>query len=164
VQVGLGRSLRHPEVETIPLYDDELVLVVDPSHRFTEQDGVGTEQIADVQLILFDRRSSYHALTSEFFHRLGAVPRGVMELDNIDAAKKMVEQGLGVALLPHTAVAAELEAGSLRAVTLGDAPTLARSIVAFRRRDTGPPSIALSAFLECLSDLRPRLQRAGARG
>ena len=43
-------------------------------------------------------------------------PRGVMELDNIDAAKKMVQQGLGVALLPQTAVAGELADGSLVAV------------------------------------------------
>ena len=160
VQLGLARALRHPEVEAIPLYDDHLVLVVDSGHEFVGRDDIAAEQINEVQLILFDRTSSYHGLTSEFFHRLGAVPRSVMELDNIDAAKKMVEQGLGVALLPHTAVASELEAGTLRAVTLADAPTLARNIVILRRRSAGPPSVALSAFLECLSDLRPALQRA----
>ncbi|MBA2360417.1 MAG: LysR family transcriptional regulator [Actinobacteria bacterium] len=163
VQVGLGRSLRHPDVEAIPLYDDELVLVVHPEHSFAGQVGVGAEQINDVQLILFDRTSSYHRLTSEFFQRLGAVPRGVMELDNIDAAKKMVEHGLGVALLPHTAVAGELEGGTLNAVTLADAPSLARSIVVLRKRNAGPPTVALDAFLHCLSDLRPALQQAAAR-
>ncbi len=91
-----------------------------------------------MQLILFDRTSSYHRLTNEFFRGAGALPRGVMELDNIDAAKKMVEQGLGVALLPHTAVAGELEAGTLKAVTLFDAPQLKREIVILRRRDAGP--------------------------
>ena len=44
----------------------------------------------------------------------GVVPRGVMELDNIEAAKRMVERGLGVALLPGTAVADALSGGSLR--------------------------------------------------
>src|ERR671910_1906583 len=109
VQIGLGRALRHPQLEAIPLYDDELVLVVDPDHPFAGE-AIGTERMSDVQLILFDRTSSYHRLTNEFFRGAGAVPRGVMELDNIDAATKMVEQGLGVALLPHTAVAGELEA------------------------------------------------------
>jgi DNA-binding transcriptional LysR family regulator len=163
VQIGLGRSLRHPDVEAIPLYEDELVLVVDPKHRFAEAGAVGTEEMSDVQLILFDRTSSYHRLTNEFFRGAGAVPRGVMELDNIDAAKKMVEQGLGVALLPHTAVAGELEAGALRAVTLSDAPALKREIVIFRRRDAGPASGALEALLNCLSDLRPTLQSAAQR-
>jgi DNA-binding transcriptional LysR family regulator len=163
VQVGLGRVLRHPQVEAIPLYEDELVLVVDPRHRFAAEHEVGPDELTDVQLILFDRTSSYHRLTSDFFEGLGAVPRGVMELDNIDAAKKMVEQGLGVALLPHTAVAAELEAGSLRAVTLADTPAPTRQIVIFRRRDSGLPSGPLQAFLNCLSDLRPSLQEAAHR-
>jgi DNA-binding transcriptional LysR family regulator len=163
VQIGLGRSLRHPQVEAIPLYEDELVLVVDPKHPFAEQAEIGPDQLTEVQLILFDRTSSYHRLTSEFFEGVGAVPRGVMELDNIDAAKKMVEQGLGVALLPHTAVAAELEGGSLRAVTLAEAPSPKRRIVIFRRRDAGPPSGALQAFLNCLSDLRPSLQESAQR-
>ena len=163
VQVGLGRALRHPHVEAIPLYEDELVLVVDPKHAFAEQVVIGPDQLTEVQLILFDRTSSYHRLTSEFFEEVGAVPRGVMELDNIDAAKKMVEQGLGVALLPHTAVAAELEGGSLRAVSLADAPAPTRRIVIFRRRDAGPPSGALQAFLNCLSDLKPRLQESARR-
>jgi DNA-binding transcriptional LysR family regulator len=163
VEIGLGRALRHPEVEAVPLYEDELVLVVDPTHRFAEAGAVGTEEISEVQLILFDRTSSYHRLTNEFFRGAGAVPRAVMELDNIDAAKKMVEQGLGVALLPHTAVAGELEAGALRAVRLSDAPALRREIVIFRRRDAGAASGALEAFLNCLSDLRPALQRAAAQ-
>jgi DNA-binding transcriptional LysR family regulator len=160
VQVGLGRSLRHPDVEAIPLYDDELVLVVDPRHPFAQQSEVGPDQMTEVQLILFDRTSSYHRLTFDFFQQLGALPRGVMELDNIDAAKKMVEQGLGVALLPHTAVAAELEAGSLKPVTLADASFPKRRIVIFRRRDGEAASGALEAFLNCLSDLRPALQAA----
>jgi DNA-binding transcriptional LysR family regulator len=163
VQVGLGRVLRHPQVEAIPLYDDALVLVVDPGHPFATQSKIRADQLSDVQLILFDRTSSYHRLTSELFQQVGAVPRGIMELDNIDAAKKMVEQGLGVALLPHTAVSAELEGETLRAVTLADAPALRRRIAVFRRRDSGPASGVLEAFLGCLSDLRPELQEAARR-
>jgi DNA-binding transcriptional LysR family regulator len=163
VQIGLGRALRHPQVEAIPLYEDELVLVVDPKHDFAEQEEIGPDELLDVQLILFDRTSSYRRLTSEFFEGVGAVPRGVMELDNIDAAKKMVEQGLGVALLPHTAVAAELERGSLKAVTLAGSPSPRQRIVVFRRADAGPPSAPLQAFVNCLSDLRPTLQEAAQR-
>ncbi len=163
VQVGLGRALRHPDVEAIPLYDDQLVLVVEPNHPFADQAAIGPDQMTEVQLILFDRTSSYHRLTFDFFQQIGALPRGVMELDNIDAAKKMVEQGLGVALLPHTAVAAELEAGSLKPVTLAGADFPDRRIVIFRRRDAGPTSGALEAFLNCLSDLRPTLQEAARR-
>ena len=43
--------------------------------------------------------------TNALFRVAGVVPRGVTEVDNIEAAKRMVERGLGVALLPGTAVA-----------------------------------------------------------
>jgi DNA-binding transcriptional LysR family regulator len=78
-----------------------------------------------------------------------------MELDNIDATKKMVQQGLGVALLPQTAVAGELTSGSLRAVAISDAEPVRRQIVAIRRRDAGPPSEFVAAFMEILAELRP---------
>jgi hypothetical protein len=35
--------------------------------------------------------------------------------------------------------------------------------VIFRRRNAGPPSGALQAFLNCLSDLRPTLQATAQR-
>ena len=41
-----------------------------------------------------------------------------MELDNVDATKKMVEHGLGIAFLPYTAVRGELAAGTLSEVAI----------------------------------------------
>src|SRR5439155_14718030 len=37
VQLGIGRALRHPEVELIPFHEEELVLVVSPDHRFAKK-------------------------------------------------------------------------------------------------------------------------------
>lgn len=162
VQIGLVRALRHPEIESVPLYEDELVLVANPAHRFAAAREIAVEEMSEEQLILFDRTSSYHDLTSAFFREAGVVPRGVMELDNIDATKKMVRQGLGVALLPHTAVAEELEAGTLRSVTIADAAPVRRRIVAIRRRDAGPPAGVAAAFLATLEELREDLQRAAS--
>ena len=162
VQIGLVRALRHPEIESVPLYEDELVLVANPAHRFAAAGEIAVEEMSEEQLILFDRTSSYHDLTSAFFREAGVVPRGVMELDNIDATKKMVRQGLGVALLPHTAVAEELEAGTLRSVTIADAVPVRRRIVAIRRRDAGPPAGVVAALLATLEELREDLQRAAS--
>jgi DNA-binding transcriptional LysR family regulator len=148
VELGLVRELRHPDIVELPLYDDELVLVFEPGHPFAGRERIKVAEVASEHLILFDRTSSYHELTSSLFRQAGVVPRGVMELDNIDAAKKMVEQGLGVALLPHTAVASELASGRLASATLGDAKAIRRRIVAVRRRDAGPPSGLVAAFLE----------------
>ena len=54
------------------------------------------------------------------FLEAGIAPRSVMELDNVDSAKKMVALGLGIAFLPHVAVADEMRSGTLRIVELAD--------------------------------------------
>ena len=61
-----------------------------PSVRARGRIGIG--EIAQDRLILFDRTSSYYELTNAMFREAGVAPQGVIELDNIDAAKKMVEQ------------------------------------------------------------------------
>jgi DNA-binding transcriptional LysR family regulator len=73
-----------------------------------------------------------------------------MELDSIEAAKKMVERGLGVALLPSSAVAREVETKSLRVIKMKDAPPMHQTIVAYRRRDAGEPTGIVAAFLTLL--------------
>jgi DNA-binding transcriptional LysR family regulator len=159
VDVGLVRALRHPEIVSTPLYEDRLILVVQPTHQLAARGEVELEEMSREQLILFDRTSSYHELTNALFRRAGVRPLGVMELDNIDAAKKMVQEGFGIALLPHTAVADELEAGTLRAVTVLDAEPVRRQIVAVRRRDAGDPTGAVASFLSTLREMQPELSR-----
>ncbi len=157
VQLALVRALRHREIESIALYDEELVLVVPPGHPFAERSPISIADLASERLILFDRTSSYYELTQTFFLSLGVTPREVMELDNIEAAKKMVERRLGIALLPRTAVSGEIAAKTLSQVGVLDAPQVAQQIVAIRRRDQGKATGPVAAFLTLLreTDLRP---------
>jgi len=155
VQVGLGRALQHPEVALQPFHEEELVLVVAPDHPFARTDGVTIAEVGTEQLILFDRTSSYYEITQVAFLAAGVTLRGLMELDNIEAAKKMVERGLGVSLLPRTAVAREAEVGALCLVELRDAAPMRRQIVAMRRRDAGEPSGLVTAFFELLRGIPP---------
>ncbi len=74
-----------------------------------------------------------------------------MELDNIDAAKQMVGKGLGIALLPSTAVAGEVRDGRLVAIPMRGAAPIRRRITAIRRRDLGAMTGPVAAFLEILS-------------
>jgi DNA-binding transcriptional LysR family regulator len=160
--LGLVRALRHPDIVSTPLYEDRLILVSEPGHRFAKAGRMALQEIVDEQLVLFDRTSSYTELTNALFRGAGVVPVGYMELDNIDAAKKMVQQGFGVALLPHTAVADELEAGSLTEIEIVDAEPVRRQIVAIRRRDGGAASGTVGAFLSNLREMQPELGRRAA--
>jgi DNA-binding transcriptional LysR family regulator len=150
VQLGLGRALTHPEVELQPFHEEQLVLVVAPAHSFARKGRVRMTDVGSEQLIMFDRTSSYYEITQAAFLSAGVTLKQLMELDNIEATKKMVERGLGVALLPRASVVREVAAGQLRLVAITDAPPMRRTIVAMRRRDAGPPSGVVAAFLKLL--------------
>ena len=157
VQIGLVRELPHPAVTSVPLYDDEIVLVVHPHHRFADERSIPVLELASERLVLFDRTSSYFVLTSTFFRDAGVVPRGVMELDNVDATKKMVEHGLGIAFLPYTAVREELATGALQEIAIDGYQPVRRPIVAIRRRDAVVPEDLVGGLLGSLS--RDELER-----
>src|SRR2546423_1846762 len=150
VQIGLGRAIRHADLELRPFHTEDLVLVCAPDHPFTKRASVAMAEVAGQKLIRFDRTSSYYEITQGAFLAAGVSLRGLMELDSIEAAKKTVERGLGVALLPGTAVAREVEGGTLCVVKMPDAPPMQNSIVAYRRRDAGKPAGIVAAFLELL--------------
>jgi DNA-binding transcriptional LysR family regulator len=98
---------------------------------------------------------TYYDLTNALFRPAGNLPRGVLELDHIDAAKQMVLAGLGVALLPTTAVASELRDGTLRRIDLIGSPPIERRIVGVRRLDDEHRSRAATSFWVLLEDFEP---------
>ena len=156
VQLGIIRSLAHQEIESVPLYTDALVLIAGPGHRLAGNRSGGQARLADLAgevLVLFGRSSSYLEFTTATFRQAGVLTGSVLELDNIEAAKKMVERGLGVSFVPASTVAAELAAGTLTRIELVDAAPVRREIVAVRRIDAGRPSGATAVFLEMLAEL-----------
>jgi DNA-binding transcriptional LysR family regulator len=156
VQLGIIRALANQEIETIPLFTDTLVLIAGPGHRLARSSPGRQARLADLAgevLVLFGRSSSYLEFTTATFRQAGVLPGSVLELDNIEAAKKMVERGLGVSLVPSSTVAGELAAGTLARIELVDAAPARRQIVAVRRRDAGPPSGAAALFLDMLTGL-----------
>jgi DNA-binding transcriptional LysR family regulator len=65
----------------------------------------------------------------------------------------MVLAGLGIALLPTTAIAEELASGALHRIELVGTRPIERRIVAIRRRDASLSSPAVSAFWALLDSI-----------
>lgn len=162
VGVGVVRELRHPDLEPIPLFDDELVLVVAPTHRFAGLDGILVAALRDEQLVLFDRTSSYNELTSTLFGGAGIAPSSLIELDNIEAARRMVQEGIGVALLPMSSVAGEVREGSVVRVRITDAPPVRRRYVAIRRRDSAAADGREDLFINAVREFGSAAAGPGA--
>jgi DNA-binding transcriptional LysR family regulator len=127
-EIGLARSLHHPEVETLSLRDDPLVLVGSPSTWPKPARRARLEEVASRPLIFFDRGSSDWTLSNNLFRSAGLVPNVIMDVETIETAKRMVERGMGLAFLPHLAVAREIRTRKLVAIEISDAERLSRSL------------------------------------
>ncbi|HEY1271674.1 MAG TPA: LysR substrate-binding domain-containing protein [Terriglobales bacterium] len=121
VDIGVARSLVHPEVETMPLRDDPLVLVVHPAFAGARRRKVRLEEIESWPLIFYDRGSSDWTLSHGLFRHAGLLPNVVLEVETIEASKRMIERKLGYGFLPQIAVIQELRQGKLISVEIVDA-------------------------------------------
>ncbi|MGH7335508.1 MAG: LysR family transcriptional regulator [Candidatus Rokuibacteriota bacterium] len=146
-ELGLARSLQHPAVETLSLRDDPLILVSTPAAWSRRAHGLRLQELADQPLIFFDRGSSDWSLTHGLFRTAGLVPNVVMEVETIETAKRMVERGLGLAFLPHLAVAREIRQRNLLALDLVDIEPLRRSLDVIHPRQR-PLSTEARALLQ----------------
>jgi DNA-binding transcriptional LysR family regulator len=128
VDIGVARSLNHPEVETMTLRDDPLILVGHPAHPAARRRTLSLEEIETMPLVFYDRGSSDWTLTQGLFRRAGLLPNVVLEVETIEAAKRMVERKLGLSFLPQIAVSHELRRGGLAVINITNAEPLRRNL------------------------------------
>jgi DNA-binding transcriptional LysR family regulator len=152
IHVSIARSLASPDTEAVHLYDDAIVLAVYPEHRFAASGRASTAEAATEPIVLFDRGSSYYGLINNFFRQAGVIPNVAMELDSLEATKRMVEEGLGIALVPLVTIERELAAGDLVKVDLIDAEPLSRPISMIYRKARKRPRTA-QAFIDTVAEI-----------
>jgi DNA-binding transcriptional LysR family regulator len=139
VQVGLSRTIVHPDIQAQHIYDEQVVLVTDPSHKFAKLGEASIYDVAHEPLILYDRESSYFVLINRVVREAGIVPNVQMDLDSIDATKRMIERGLGISFLPRNSLRRELEIGTLKTIRIqeGHNVVLPTSVMVRRQSTQG---------------------------
>ena len=155
VQIGLARHMQHADVETIHLYDDEGVLVAHPDHPFALRGHVTIQEVSQEPLILYDPGdpgSSYSLFINRVCRDAGITPKVEMNLDSVEAAKRMVELGLGISFLPRSGVRRELELGNLAMVHLTEAQQVHLPTCVLVRRGQHYSTTVL-AFLALLREI-----------
>ena len=141
--------IRDRRIEYVPLFEDELVVIVSPEHRLARQQVVEPHDLADETAFIYPPRKE-----STFLNRIllpaGVMPKSVQEIELTEAIIELVKGGLGVAALARWAVAPHLKAGTLRALTLKGGAIFRQWSAARLRR--GPDAPHLDAFVELLRE------------
>jgi DNA-binding transcriptional LysR family regulator len=111
---------RRPGISVIPFRQDRLVLVCPPSHPLARHRQVSIRKLDGLPLVGYERDIPTRKETDRLLRRYGIQVRYVMELDNVETIKRVVEIGTGLAILPEPAVRPEVKGRSLVAVQLSD--------------------------------------------
>jgi DNA-binding transcriptional LysR family regulator len=132
-------------IESIVVYRDELAFVVPPPHPLARRTKVSIEELAREAFVAHHVSSPYRQRVIETFQARRVQLQMPVEMPTIDAIKKFVALGNGVALLPALAVEGELARSELIRVRV---PELAfeRELRLVHRRDA-TLSHAARAFL-----------------
>ncbi|HXX48446.1 MAG TPA: LysR family transcriptional regulator [Myxococcota bacterium] len=123
-----------PRLECVELGVERLFLVVPPDHPVRARRVASLDRFASDAWLGFPERPDNPDQSLELTLIAAGIERPqVIPIDSLTAQKRLVEAGVGVALLPRSAFREELSRGSVRAVEVANFEA-AQPVFAVRRR------------------------------
>ena len=100
-----------------PLFNDELVAIMEPRHPLAGKPYLRLEDFADQTLLIYPPKEE-----STFYQRMllpaGVAPASLQQIMLTEAIIELAKAGLGIAVLAAWAVAPHVKAGTLRALSV----------------------------------------------
>ena len=139
-----------PTLRSVAVYRDELLLVVNPRNALAREKEIGIRQLGAQTFVAHNIPSPQRQKVIETFQRHKTPLRIAVEMPSLEAVKRFVEMGNGVALAPGLTVERELKNGSLVQVRVKELQ-LERTLRLVYRRQASLSHAALS-FLKVVEE------------
>ena len=144
------------DLEVIPWRSEPMVVACHPQHRLAGKKKIAVKQLAGEPFVGFDADLVIRKKIDGFLRQHGVTAKVMLTFDNVEAVKRAVEVGSGLAILPRPTLEHELRTKALVAVPFsGQSFARPLGIVYRRGRQLYPNT---RAFIELLQDggVRPR--------
>jgi LysR family transcriptional regulator, transcription activator of glutamate synthase operon len=91
------------DLNILPLFEEELLLLRPAPTRIRggHTAPLSASELENVPFVLYPKHSNMRSIIDRFFAEIGLVPRVVMEADDTEAIKGLVEAGFGYSILPE---------------------------------------------------------------
>jgi DNA-binding transcriptional LysR family regulator len=102
----ISLPVTNDQLRILPLFEEEL-LVLRPSQVRVPGSRIGSvqlDELAKASFVLYPKRSNMRSIIDQFFRRAGISPRVIMEADDTEAIKSLVESGFAYSILPGFAL------------------------------------------------------------
>jgi DNA-binding transcriptional LysR family regulator len=136
-------TIRSPQIITEDVMDDELVLIVPPSHRFSKQKSVRASDLSQERFIIREEGSGTREIFEQtmLLHNIQYHTAGI--LNNAEAIKLAVSAGLGISVISRRAITREIKRNELAAVKITDLVFLRKFRMAYHRNKFITPHMEL---------------------
>ena len=139
---------RDPQLLATEILKDELTLVVPPKHPLAKRREVEIEELGKESFVAHIVESPFRRRVIELFARHHTPLNMPMEMPTIESIKRVVQMGMGVAIVPRMCVDWEIERGSLKEVKVKQL-AIPRHLYIISRRGARLPHAA-SEFVRLL--------------
>jgi DNA-binding transcriptional LysR family regulator len=139
------------QFRSIAVYGDSLAFVVSPKHPLARAQRVSITDLGKQDFIAHHVASPLRRKVIEAFQRHRTPLNMVIELPTIEAIKRFVAMGNGVALVPHLTVARELETGDLVRIPIDELDV--KRVLRLVHRRQAMLSYAARAFLKTVRSI-----------
>ena len=139
-------------IASVPVMTDELALIVAPNHPLASKEVVSVKDLGAESFVAHNVASPYREKVVRTFEKYKTPLNISMEMPTLEAIKRFVEQGMGVALVPRLTAQSEIARRQVVAVTVREM-RLERSIYLIYRKGA-TLSHAARAFLRVAREKR----------
>ncbi|GIP59211.1 LysR substrate-binding domain-containing protein [Paenibacillus woosongensis] len=140
--------LKDEQLISLPLYKEELVVIVPQDHPFAESSGIELRELALSPLVLFPPKFLARQMLDAACAEIGIQLSPVIELSTMESQCQMVAHHVGLTVVPKS-YTATLRDPRLVSVPIAE-PAPYRSVGIVYRKDTYMDA-AIQAFIEHLS-------------
>jgi LysR family transcriptional regulator, low CO2-responsive transcriptional regulator len=108
------------ELTSVPVHADEMVLIASPAHPFAQRQGVAIKDLEGEPFVLHRLCSTTEQKILRLFAEHDTRCRIVAEVRSFENIKQLVEEDVGLAIVPNVTVKQEIAAGTLVRVKLAE--------------------------------------------
>ncbi len=91
------------EINSIPLYNEEIVLLVPKNHRLADRTSINLHEITNESFIGLKEGYGIRDIADELCKQAGVIPNYAFEVNDTSLVSYLLQSGLGVAFFPSNA-------------------------------------------------------------
>ena len=144
----IGMTKVPPKFESIPFLNEELVLIVSPSHPMAKREKASLKAIRKFPFIIRAKGSTTRKIILKAFQEVGIRPSLLIEAGSSEFIKQWVSEGKGISIIVRRIAEEEARRGLIKMVSLDEKLYLQVVLLFLKEERANPVIKTFTHFIE----------------